>query len=212
MSMLDALLFLMPYHTQVYLQTGYVMGRHGSGYGPRSIAGGFETKDGKFVEVLCPYPKFQMSLLKALAEVPGFEDMAEDARFLDDKSRLENNEAFLEAARRAFRYRTQQEWIDILTAAEVPHGPILTVAEALQSEQAEARGLVTNVEAPEFRGSYKMLASPFHTADVKAPPRGARKVAAFAADTKKVLGDFLGYTDEKIANLASAGAIVPPAE
>ncbi len=211
MSMLDAMLFLMPYHTQAYLQMGVVMGRHGSGYGPRSIAGGFETADGKFVEVLCPYPKFQKSFMKVLAEVPGCAHIETDPRFVGDKERLENNEAFLVEARKAFRHRTQQEWLDILTAAEVPHGPILTVAEMLGSKQAEARGLITTVEAPEFHGPYKTLASPFHTADVLAPPHGPRKLAPFAADTQKVFGELLGYSQEKISELISAGAIVPPA-
>jgi crotonobetainyl-CoA:carnitine CoA-transferase CaiB-like acyl-CoA transferase len=210
MSMMDTMLFLMPFHTQIFLQTGYVVGRHGSGYGPRSIAGGFQTSDGKFVQVLCPYPKFQESLMKVIAEVPGFAGFENDPRFAGDQERMQNNAEFLELARKAFLHRTQAEWLDILAAAEVPHGPIMNVGEALESEQAVARGLVTTVDAPEFKNSYKTLASPFHTAD-SSPPTGPRKLAPFAADTRKVLGAFLGYPDAKIDELISAGAILPPA-
>jgi formyl-CoA transferase/CoA:oxalate CoA-transferase len=148
--------------------------------------------------------------MRVIAGVPGFETIEADTRFAGDLDRLQNNEAFLEQARQAFLRRTQNEWLKILAEAEVPHGPIMTVAEALESEQASARGLVTTIDAPEFGNTYKTLASPFHTADVSTSTKGPRKVSPFAADTHGVLNAFLGYSDAKIAELVSLGAIIPP--
>jgi len=206
MSMLESLMYLMVFHTQFYLQQGYVMGRHGSGYGPRSIAGAFETSDGKYIQVLCPYVHFQDSLQKVISEVPGFDHLNTDPRFASELARAENNEAFLAIARQAFVHRSEAEWLALLEAADIPHGRIQNVGEALTSAQAVHRGMVAEVEAPEYGVSLPSMASPFHTAISSVSPRRI-SVPAFAEHTRAVLGEVLGYPEQKIDELVRTGVV-----
>jgi CoA:oxalate CoA-transferase len=201
-SMLECLHFLMTHHTQTFLQDGSVWGRHGSGYGPGVIAGAMECRDGKYVQLVCPYPKFQESLQSVVASVPGFEEMARDPRFSTTELRLRNSETFLRTVRDAFKHRSRDEWLAVLEDNDVPCSPIYDVGEALGSEQLAARGAISSIRIPECGIEMPILASPFDCLGTGAP----RALPAFAQHTSAILREF-GYSDEKIARLSAERAI-----
>jgi crotonobetainyl-CoA:carnitine CoA-transferase CaiB-like acyl-CoA transferase len=202
-SMLECLLFLMVHHTQTFLQDGGVWGRHGSGYGPGVIAGAMECRDGKYVQLVCPYPKFQESLQRVIAMVPGFEEAAGDPRFSTTELRLKNSETFLQTVRDAFKRRSRDEWLAVLEDNDVPSSPIYDVGEALGSEQLAARGAISSVRIPECGIEMPILASPF---DCLGNPGAPRALPAFAQHTSAILREF-GYSDEEIARLTAERAI-----
>jgi CoA:oxalate CoA-transferase len=75
----------------------------------------------------------------------GRPDLRSDPRFVTNASRHDHRDALKAEMEVALAARTADEWMEALGAAGVPCGPVSDVAEALTSEQAEARRLVIDV-------------------------------------------------------------------
>jgi CoA:oxalate CoA-transferase len=84
-------------------------------------------------------------LFAALVATLGRDDLATNPLFVTNALRHDHRDALKVEIESALAGRTAAEWLDVLGAAGVPCGPVSTVADALTSEQAEARGLVIDV-------------------------------------------------------------------
>lgn len=98
-------------------------------------------------------------LWSLLCEVLNRPDLLRDPRFADNAARMKNRVDLIEALEETLSSRTADEWIGALLAAGVPAAPIYTYAEALASEQAEARHMVMEMEHP-IEGTIKQLGFP----------------------------------------------------
>ena len=98
-------------------------------------------------------------LWTALCNVLERAELLDDARFATNTDRLKNREALVATIEPTLATRPADHWITALLAAGVPAAPILTYAEALVSEQAEARDMVLNIEHP-VEGSIRQLGFP----------------------------------------------------
>jgi crotonobetainyl-CoA:carnitine CoA-transferase CaiB-like acyl-CoA transferase len=137
--------------------------------------------------------------------------LADDPRFRDFAARGAHADALLEMLGQAFARETSAHWIERLTRAGVPCGPISSVEEALRDPQTIARGLVVETEHPRF-DRVRQLASPVRVGAAAAPQRRA---PARDEDGPAILTGLLGYDHERIDALARAGAFghpSPPAE
>ncbi|SLN40516.1 Succinyl-CoA:(R)-benzylsuccinate CoA-transferase subunit BbsF [Roseivivax jejudonensis] len=95
------------------------------------------------------------------ATAMGRPDLAVDPRFLTNPLRLENRVALTEIVTDLFAERSQRDILEQLSAVTVPAGPIHTVAQALGSDQAEARGAVISVPRDDVTsGSVQLLGNP----------------------------------------------------
>ena len=202
MSLLEGILYLAPGQTQTYFQKGEVSGRHGSGYGGAGAnARAFLTADNKYVEVMCPYPKFQESLRQLIGSLPGFEQAMQDARFATPDGRGEHLKDYWGLLDKAFKTKTLKEWLDVLNKMDVPCAPINTIAEAVQNPQLLYRGFVSEVDVPGL-GKKKTVSSPFN---FNSFPRKANSSPPILGEhTAEVLKQVLGYTSERIAALKAA--------
>src|SRR5262249_47757961 len=97
----------------------------------------------------------------------------------------------------ATRTRTVQEWCERLAAADVPHAPVLSVADALQHPQLRARGLVRSIDHPAV-GRTQTLGPPIQFEGVDGTMRPA---PTLGADTVAVLREVLAYPDDRIERL-----------
>ncbi len=86
-------------------------------------------------------------------------DLMDDARFATNTDRMKNREALVAQIEPTLAARSANDWIAALLAAGVPAAPILTYAEALVSEQAEARDIVLEMEHP-VEGTIRQLGFP----------------------------------------------------
>ncbi len=84
-------------------------------------------------------------LFAALAATVGRDDLVTNPLFVTNALRHDHRDALKVELESALAGKTAGEWLDILGAAGVPCGPVSTVADALTSEQATARGLVIDV-------------------------------------------------------------------
>ncbi len=91
------------------------------------------------------------------SEAMGRPDLARDPRFLTNPLRLENRVALTEIVTELFTDLPRSDILERLSAVTVPAGPIHSVAQALGSDQAEARGAVVSVERPDVAGGRLQL-------------------------------------------------------
>jgi crotonobetainyl-CoA:carnitine CoA-transferase CaiB-like acyl-CoA transferase len=157
----------------------------------------FPTADG-WIVVACPKQKFWERLCEAL----GRPDLATDPRFADFAGRNDHRDALVPELRRTFLTRTTEEWLELLTAAEVPNARVNDVAEALADPQVHARRGLVEIEHPRL-GTVRQVATPLRVGDEEKP---ARRAPSRGEDTERVLVDLCGYPRERVRELAAAGA------
>ena len=85
------------------------------------------------------------ALFRKLAQVLGHPEWGEDARFLTNPKRVENQVALYAMIETEMKTRTTAEWIALLEAAGIPCAPVQNVAEMLAHEQTGALGLIQDV-------------------------------------------------------------------
>ena len=158
----------------------------------------FETMDG-WIVVGCAKEKFWTRLVDVL----DVEELGDQERFGDFTLRRENAAILIPLLETVFSQKTTAEWIALLTDADVPCAPILSVGEALTDAHAEARGMVVETDHPVW-GTVKQVASAIKVGDMSEIPHRRAPERNEAADY--VLGELLEYTSEKIDELARGGA------
>jgi crotonobetainyl-CoA:carnitine CoA-transferase CaiB-like acyl-CoA transferase len=156
----------------------------------------FATADG-WLTVACAKQKFWEMLARAL----GHEELLSDPRFADFAGRHEHREELLPVLRAAFAQRPTAEWLEILAAAGVPHGPIYEVGEALEDPHVIARDDIVEIDHPRF-GTVRQLASPLR---LSGEPNPLDRAPFRGEHTDEVLRELAGYSDEEIAALRADG-------
>ena len=198
-SLTEGLIGLSAYLPQLAWFTGQEPQPQGSQHPNLVPYGVFPASDGSIV-VACLTPGFWARICTAI-ERP---DMAADPRF-DSLEKRRDARGEINAAVEAFTSRhTVDQLVAIFTAHEVPHAPILSVLQALNSPQSQARGVVTEVLHPTL-GAIPMVNRPIRYADVEQAPVASPPV--LGQHTDEVLRDLLGLDDTRIAELKNSGAV-----
>ncbi len=197
-SLLDTAVHMLSYFAIWRLNRDWQPARvEDSGHQTLVPAQNFSTRDG-WIVVFVNKDKFWLALVEAL-ERPS---LAADPRFATFPDRLANKAALIEILRPRFRELTTAEWIGRLRG-RVPCAPVNTLAEALDDEQVNARGMIVEVDHPEF-GPMKEVATPIKTDGLATRPGRAPRLGEH---TDEILSDVLGYSAERVAALHASGAL-----
>lgn len=131
----------------------------------------FECADGAWIALhMSSPPKFWENLATAV----GQPDMLSLPMFESREARIANYENVIGFLAPIFKTRDRQTWCDMLRELEVPHAPVNTSQEAIESEQAKALQLC--VEDPNGpHGVFRTIRSPVtfdgeRALEVTAPP------------------------------------------
>ena len=95
-------------------------------------------------------------------------------------------------------------WLNGMTAAGIPCGPINTIEQALEHPQIQHRGMIVDVQHP-TEGSVRVVGPPVIMSDTPAEVRSHPPL--LGEHTDEILHERLGLSDEAIARLREAGAI-----
>ena len=142
------------------------------------------------------------SIFVRLMQAMGRDDIAGDARYADNPGRVEHQEYIDGVIAVWTRSLTSTEVIDTLESAEVPVGPIYSVADMMNDEHYQARGLFEEVETAQ--GTLKI---PAILPNLSATP-GATDWpgGAVGTHTDEILSS-VGISVDELQSLRSAGDI-----
>jgi crotonobetainyl-CoA:carnitine CoA-transferase CaiB-like acyl-CoA transferase len=96
---------------------------------------------------------------RRLVRILGTEELASDARFSINASRIRNREQLIPILQGHFDSLPSDAWLQKLKGADIPVAPIQTVGEALGDAQTLARGLVVELEHPTLQTA-RSIANP----------------------------------------------------
>jgi len=197
-SLLRASLSFLSENAARYFETGVVPGRS-----HRTKTAGvfaFVDREGRpFVIHLSSPQKFW----RALLEVVGKPEWADDPRFNDRKKRTENHDLLSELLQSIFRGGRREDWLRRLQERDVPCAPLNTLEEAFQDPQVRQYGFPIEVEHPKM-GKMRMVGSGVvlsrTPAAIHMPP------PTLGEHTSEIL-EQLGYDEKAIEKLREKGIV-----
>jgi crotonobetainyl-CoA:carnitine CoA-transferase CaiB-like acyl-CoA transferase len=143
LSMLEASISAMGWAVSHYVISGVRPAPMGQQNVTAAPSGTFETAEGLLN--IAANRQTQFEKLCGLIERT---DLVLDPRFADREARKVNRDALNEELTRELRKRTAAEWEQVLPAIGVPAARILSVPQAVRSEQLAHRGFFTEVPFP----------------------------------------------------------------
>jgi crotonobetainyl-CoA:carnitine CoA-transferase CaiB-like acyl-CoA transferase len=194
--MLDAAMMLMSSTLTACLWSGVPPKPRGNDLEYAGVSA-YETKDGVLM-----LGSFRAGQHRRLWNALGRPDLAARSSVADQE---EHRETFATALRDVMLTRTAAEWEAFLAEIHVPAARMRNVAEALELDQLDQRGLFHRFETvPDLDRPLTVPVASFRFAEggprVDTPPR------ALGADTDAVLGE-LGLTAADIASLRQARVV-----
>ncbi len=153
-AMLDSQLAILEHAVAITSVTGTAPGPSGARHPSITPFETFHASDGLFV-IAAGNDKLFEKLCIAL-NLP----LADDARFATNPARCENARLLKRLIEAVTLDNTRSFWIDKLTAAGIPTGPIQNVAQALEDPQILARNMVVDVLDKSGRAAYKAAGNP----------------------------------------------------
>ncbi len=129
--------------------------------------------------------------------VLGADDLLTDPRYADEAKRSENRMALNAAISEKLRRRPSREWIELLTKADVPCGPVYAIDEAFNDPHVRQLGIVRSVSHASL-GEIDLLAQPVVLE--RTPSRMESAAPERGEHSAEVLGT-LGYDAAGIAEL-----------
>jgi crotonobetainyl-CoA:carnitine CoA-transferase CaiB-like acyl-CoA transferase len=200
MALFDTQLAVLANQAMNYFVTGAPPRRMGNAHPNLVPYQVFETRDGPVI-VACGNDR----QARDFCRIVGRADLAEDPLYRSNADRIRGRDAYVGALAEATRRVHREDLLAALEKANVPAGPINTVAEAFADPQAIARGMRVELPASEVRGG----SAPSQRAPILID--GAGMVAARAAPR---LGEHscevltaLGYDDAVRERLKSEGVL-----
>ena len=188
----DGLLSLLTFHAQTWWAGGKAPTRIGNAHPSIVPYQTFPTADG-WMNVGVGNERQWRRFCEAI----GRRGWMNEPRYRTNADRLAHREQLVPLIEAILRDRTTSEWIETFSAVDVPCGRIRPVAEALDSPEAQARGMMVEVEGadgeplPVLGPAIKLSASP---AQVRQRPPG------LGEHTREVLEE-LGYEVTEIDEL-----------
>jgi formyl-CoA transferase len=197
-SLLEAQAFMLDFQAARWLMAGEVAGQAGNDHPTGIPTGVFPASDG-LINIAASSGRQWERFCEAMQRP----DWLARPDWQTQKGRSADRAAVNAAIAEVTRTRRAADWIETLTAAGIPCGPINTVDQVFADPQVRHLGIAQSIEHPRL-GRQRVVASPLNLSGVSKEIRSA--APEISADTDAVLGE-LGYAAEEIASMRARGVI-----
>lgn len=136
-------------------------------------------------------------------QVAGLEHLQNDPRFRTNVDRVHHRDELMAVILPIMEQRTAHEWLDLLRDADIPAGPINTVAEVMTDPQLAARGMIVTMDHP-LLGTLRSIATPLHFSFT---PTSYRRYPPMIGEHSVDILRELGYGTEQIDALVAQGLV-----
>ena len=198
-SMLECQIALLENPFARYFATGEVPQPLGTRHPVDTPFQAFVTKDGWIVVAIIGAKTWPL-FCSAIDRI----DLADDERFTTGWVRTQHYEELNPIISEAMRRKTTSEWLEELTALDIPCGPVNTIDQVVQDPQVVAREAITEMTHPVL-GTVKTTDTPIRlsrtsaTLDRPAPELGQH--------TDEALSELLGLSAQEIEALRAEKVI-----
>jgi crotonobetainyl-CoA:carnitine CoA-transferase CaiB-like acyl-CoA transferase len=197
-SLLDSTLSMLTYQSLMYLTTGKAPGRMGTRHPSIVPYECFRVSDG-FVNIGVTNQKQWTAFCRVL----GLPELATDSRFATMTERLANYDLLKEIITPRLLAMSREEAINRMSEAEIPVGPVNTLAEALEDPHIHAREMIQELTHPEY-GPIRQLGLPIKMSNTPGIVDGPPPI--FGEHNGEVLG-MLGYSAKEIEEFGRVGVV-----
>lgn len=159
----------------------------------------YQCSDGKYVVI----GGNGDSIYRRLMTTAGREDLANDERLADNVGRVEHEPEIDKAIGEWTSSITSTEVLAALEQAEVPAGPIYSVAEMFEDEHYQARGLFETVP----NEAEDVVVPAIHPRLTDTPGRTDRGGPGLGEHTGEILSEVLGYDQQTIDQLRADNVV-----
>lgn len=181
-----------------YFATGEVPGPLGSAHQSAAPYQALKTSDGYFTVGATSRPNWE-----ACCDVFGLPELKQDPRFVQTHLRHQNRAELIPLIEAVTARQPASLWLERLTEAKVPCGPIQTYDQVFNDPHLLARGFFE--DAPHSKlGPVKQLGSPMRLSAT--PVKIERAGPLLGEDSTAVLRQ-LGYTEDQVRELHAAGVV-----
>lgn len=183
-----------------YARNGIVREREGAGTRNACPHGHFPTGDGSWVAIACTTDK----MFARLAAAMGRPELADQAAFGAQARRLEARDEVNALVGGWTSSLTRQEVMDRCLAAEVPVGPLNSIADIFADPHYRARGDLVAVDEPELGPVTVPGVLPLMSGT---PGRVGSLGPSLGNANEEIYCGLLGLSDKELARLQEAGVI-----
>jgi crotonobetainyl-CoA:carnitine CoA-transferase CaiB-like acyl-CoA transferase len=197
-SLMEAGLQQTYWHAAIYFATGESPKPTGSAHVLTAPYQAFKTADG-YVNI----GGANQANWERVAQVLNHPEWIEDERFKLSPSRHKNIDQLAPLMEAELTQETTDYWVDMFETAGVPVGPVHSIGQALEHEQALARDMIVEVEHPQA-GRIRTLGNPIKLSNNKADM--TRPAPSLGQHSREILREF-DFLDGDIDALLASGAV-----
>ena len=199
-SLLEAQISMLDFQAARWLIDEDVPGQAGNDHPTGIPMGAFKTADGA-VNIAASSGRLWTRFL----DVAGAPELAEHPDYISATLRSDNRAALNEIIGEIMAKRTSQDWIESLSEAGVPCGPINSIDQTFAEPQVQHLGIATPMHH-KTKGTVKVVGQPVHLERTPQPSEIRKATPDLSEHTDEVLGE-LGYDQARIDDLRERGVV-----
>lgn len=185
---------------QNYLTNGYSPQRQGNGYAASAPGGGYRSKDGFIIFSTNGEKNWQL-----LCQCINRTDLIERPEFINNEMRVKNRPLIDGIIEEYTITKTTDELLEEMLAKGFAAAPVLTIDQIVQDEHISGvRNMFPKIEHPAL-GEVRVTNQAIKMSS--GDPEPQRPSPLMGQHNEEILCGELGYTEEKMAELAHSGVI-----